>query len=67
MKLMAIIGSPRKGGNTEVLVDQVIEGCKSTREVEVEKFFVIDKKIEPLHRVYVLCVSFTGYREMCNR
>ena len=46
MRLMAIIGSPRKGGNTELLVDQVIEGCKSTREVEVEKFFVIDKQIE---------------------
>lgn len=45
MKLMAIIGSPRKGGNTELLVDQVIEGCKSNREVEVEKFFVVDKKI----------------------
>ena len=45
MKLMAIIGSPRKGGNTELLVDQVIEGCKSTRELEVEKFFVVDKKI----------------------
>lgn len=45
MKLMAIIGSPRKGGNTELLVDQVIEGCKSTGEVDVEKFFVIDKTI----------------------
>ena len=46
MKLMAIIGSPRKGGNTEVLVDQVIEGFKSIREGTIEKFFVIDKKIE---------------------
>jgi multimeric flavodoxin WrbA len=45
MKLMAIIGSPRKGGNTELLVDRVIEGCKSTKEVEIEKFFVIDKAI----------------------
>ena len=45
MKLMAIIGSPRKYGNTELLVDQVIEGCKSTREMEIEKFFVVDKKI----------------------
>jgi multimeric flavodoxin WrbA len=45
MKLMAIIGSPRKGGNTELLVDRVIEGCKSTGEVEAEKFFVIDKTI----------------------
>ena len=29
MKVMAIIGSPRRGGNTELLVDRVIEGCRS--------------------------------------
>jgi len=46
MKLMAIIGSPRKGGNTEVLVDKVIEGCRSKAEVEVNKFFIVDKNIE---------------------
>jgi multimeric flavodoxin WrbA len=46
MKLMAIIGSPRKGGNTEILADKVIEGCKSKAEVEVNNFFIVDKKIE---------------------
>ncbi len=46
MKLMAVIGSPRKGGNTEQLVDRVIAGCRSTAQVEVEKFFVTDKHIE---------------------
>ena len=45
-KIMAIIGSPRKGGNTEVLTDKMIEGCKSRGEVEVEKFFIIDKDIK---------------------
>ena len=45
-KIMAIIGSPRKGGNTEILTDQVIEGCKSKGDVEVEKFFIIDKDIK---------------------
>lgn len=44
-RIMAIIGSPQKGGNTEILTDQVIEGCKSRGDVEVEKFFVIDKDI----------------------
>ena len=29
MKLMAIIGSPRRGGNTDVLADKVIEGYLS--------------------------------------
>ncbi|HUT84185.1 MAG TPA: flavodoxin family protein [Thermodesulfobacteriota bacterium] len=46
MKLMAIIGSPRKGGNTELLMDQVIAGCRSKTDVDLEKFFVTDKKIE---------------------
>jgi multimeric flavodoxin WrbA len=45
-KIMAIIGSPRKGGNTEVLTDKMVEGCKSRGEVEVEKFFIIDKDIK---------------------
>ena len=46
MKVMAIIGSPRKGGNTEILVDRVIEGCKSITDVNAEKFFVVDKNIQ---------------------
>ncbi len=45
-KIMAIIGSPRKGGNTEALTDKMVEGCKSRGEVEVEKFFIIDKDIK---------------------
>lgn len=46
MKLMAIVGSPRKNGNTEILIDRIIEGCKSTRDVDAEKIFIVDKKIE---------------------
>jgi len=45
-KIMAIIGSPRKGSNTEILTDKMIEGCKSKGDVEVEKFFIIDKDIK---------------------
>jgi multimeric flavodoxin WrbA len=46
MKLMAIIGSPRKGGNTDILMDQVIAGCRSKTAVNLEKLFVVEKKIE---------------------
>jgi multimeric flavodoxin WrbA len=46
MKLMAFIGSPRKSSNTEILVDQVIAGCKSNVDVDAEKVFVVRKKIE---------------------
>jgi multimeric flavodoxin WrbA len=46
MKLVAIIGSPRKGGNTELLVDKVVEGCGSTAAVAVEKIVITDKNIQ---------------------
>ena len=46
MKLTAIIGSPRKNSNTEILVDKVIEGCKSQGEAEVDKIFIADKNIK---------------------
>jgi len=46
MQLMAIIGSPRRNGNTEALADKVIEGYLSKTLAEVEKIFVTEKKIE---------------------
>ncbi len=48
MRLMAIIGSPRQNGNTEIVVDQVIAGCRSKTDidVDVEKFLIVDKRIE---------------------
>ncbi|MBN2108781.1 MAG: flavodoxin family protein [Deltaproteobacteria bacterium] len=45
MRLMAIIGSPRRGGNTDVLADKVIEGYLSKTTAEVVKIFVTEKKI----------------------
>ena len=47
MKLMVIIGSPRRGGNTDTLVDKVIEGYLSKTPAEVEKIFVTEKKLAP--------------------
>ena len=46
MKVMAIIGSPRRGGNTEQLVDRVIEGCRSRGDAEIEKVFIADRNIQ---------------------
>ena len=37
MKIVAINGSPRKGWNTDMLVDKAIEGARS-KGAEVEKF-----------------------------
>ena len=46
MRIMAIIGSPRKQGNTEVLVDEVVKGAQSCGSIEVEKIVVSQKNIK---------------------
>ena len=38
-KITAILGSPRKGGNTDILLDQMLKGAESTG-AEVEKIFL---------------------------
>ena len=48
MNVLAIVGSPRKGGNTDILVDRVIQGAKSQRpDVSVTKIYVNDLGLEP--------------------
>jgi len=46
MNVMAIVGSPRRGGNTELLVDRVIEGCRSRDDANIEKVFIADRNIQ---------------------
>jgi multimeric flavodoxin WrbA len=43
---MAIVGSPRKGSNTDLLIDKVIEGAKSASAVEVEKIYIYAANIK---------------------
>ncbi len=45
MKVLALIGSPRRGGNTELLVDQILRGCGS-RGDGTEKLRLYDIGIE---------------------
>jgi multimeric flavodoxin WrbA len=45
MKILALIGSPRRGGNTDLLVDQVLEGY-SSRGDGTEKIRLYDVEIE---------------------
>ncbi len=44
MKALCIIGSPRKNGNTTVLVDKIIEGL-SIGQADIAKYFLDDLKI----------------------
>lgn len=46
-KLLAIMGGPRKGKNTEKLLDQFLEGVRdSGEEVEIKKVYVRDLEID---------------------
>lgn len=44
MKILALIGSPRKGGNTDVLVDQILKGSESKGH-RAEKLYLYDYEI----------------------
>jgi len=46
MKIMALTGSPRKGSNTDILVDKVLEGAKTNRHAS-EKLHLYDYEILP--------------------
>lgn len=47
MRIVAFLGSPRKGGNTEFLVDEIIKGAKSENDnLEFEKIFLNEKNIK---------------------
>lgn len=46
MKILAIQGSPRKHGNCDILMDEMIEGALSNNH-EVEKVYLDDLEISP--------------------
>jgi multimeric flavodoxin WrbA len=46
MKILALIGSPRKGSNTDLLVDQILKGGKKGKHTS-EKLYLYDYEIHP--------------------
>ncbi len=44
MNILAVLGSPRKGGNTDTLVDKVIEGARASGAT-VDKIYLADLQI----------------------
>jgi len=46
MKLMAFVGSPRRGSNIDTLVDKVIEGVTSRGAAAVEKIYLYEADIK---------------------
>ena len=51
MKVLGIVGSPRKGGNTEILVNEVLKSAKD-EGAETEILSVSDFNIEPCDGCY---------------
>ncbi len=58
MKILGFLGSPRKGGNTDTLIDRVFEGARS-KNAEVEKIYLSDLKINPCQA----CFSCEGAKK----
>lgn len=60
MNVLALVGSPRREGNTAVLVQKVLDGIKSkNKKAEIELLFLNDLKIQPCQSCYS-CLSSSG-------
>ena len=62
MKIMAFVGSPRKGSNVDTLIDKVIEGVKSKIDAEVEKIYLYKADIKPCNACG-LCSPLMGSKD----
>ena len=61
MKVLGFVGSPRKKGNTDVLVDTFLEGASSAG-AEVKKYFLADHTINQCMGCYRKCILAPGFR-----
>ncbi len=59
MKILALIGSPRRGGNTELLVDEILRGAEEEGH-EVEKLRLYEREIQP-------CIDCRGCKREGHR
>jgi multimeric flavodoxin WrbA len=54
MKVLGIMGSPRRQSNTEILLDKALEGAREAG-AEVEKVLVSKLRISPCLEIYACC------------
>jgi len=71
LKILGICGSPRRGGNTEVLLKEALNGAEETG-AEVEEIFLRDKTISPCLEIYGCkedgrCVIEDGFQEVAEK
>ncbi|MCP4714889.1 MAG: flavodoxin family protein [Deltaproteobacteria bacterium] len=61
MKVIGFVGSPRKRGNADVLVDTFLEGAASAG-AQTNKIFLADKEINQCMGCFRACTSKPGLR-----
>jgi multimeric flavodoxin WrbA len=71
LKILGICGSPRRGGNTEVLLKEALKGAHEAG-VEVEEIFLRDKTISPCLEIYGCkkdgrCVIKDDFQEVAEK
>ena len=54
MLLLAIFGSPRKNGNTDLMMESFLEGASSAADVELQKIYIRDLRISGCQVLRVL-------------
>ena len=59
MKIMAFVGSPRKGSNVDTLIDKVIAGANKNSEADSEKIYLYEADIKDCIGCLV-CTSLKG-------
>ena len=71
MKIVGICGSPRRGGNTEILLKEALRGA-SQASAEVEEIVLRDKTISPCLEIYGCtkdgqCVIKDDFQEVATK
>jgi multimeric flavodoxin WrbA len=62
MKIMAFVGSPRKGSNVDTLIDNIIKGVKSKTEADVQKIYLYESDIKDCTGCMV-CTALKGGKD----
>ncbi|MBN2107515.1 MAG: flavodoxin family protein [Deltaproteobacteria bacterium] len=61
MKVCGFVGSPRKQGNSDILVERFLEGAAASQAV-TKKFFLADLNINQCRGCYANCMFQPGFR-----
>ena len=72
VKVLGIVGSPRKGHNTEIMVTEALKGADSAGNVETEIYSLAGKKISPCNSCFKClkekkCVISDDFQEFANK